>query len=436
MTKIRILSIQIDNSCKSLFLKKNSNLKFFYQLIIFSVQLTLPILKIVSPKLKLFVEGRTNWESKLKSQVYDNDKVIWFHAASLGEYEQAVPIINALKLSHPDYKIAVSFFSPSGYEIKKKDSKLDIVTYLPLDTRINASAFLQILKPEIAFIIKYEIWPNLMDELHDREIKTYLISGLFRPEQLYFKPIGKFMAEALNKFNHLFVQNEDSLRLLQKHGFEQSSISGDTRYDRVISQLGMDNRLDFMEDFTTSGELTVVFGSTWPEDLSVTLGAINKVPTSIKLVIAPHEISPSQIQKLKKNITKKVICFSQIEHINLKDYDVLIVDAIGYLTKIYSYANLAYVGGGMGFSGLHNILEPAAFGIPVVIGKNYEKFPEAKKLRRLGGLFSVESENEFEELLNKLITDKTFREKSGQICGHFVNSEAGATQTILYKINF
>lgn len=386
--------------------------------------------------MKLFVEGRANWKGKLQSQVSEDDKVIWIHAASLGEYEQAVPVIEALKQKHPDYKIAVSFFSPSGYEIKKKDSKLDIVTYLPLDTKKNARRFLDILNPEVAFFVKYEIWPNLMDVLDNRQVKSYLISGLFRPEQLYFRPMGKFMAKALGKFDHLFVQNEESLKLLKNHGFEQASISGDTRYDRVIAQLGMDNQLSFMDDFTASGELTMVFGSTWPEDLTITLDAMNKAPAQVKLVIAPHQINAAQIQKLKKDIRKKVICYSEIENQNLQNYEVLIIDTIGLLTKIYSYANMAYVGGGMGLSGLHNILEPAAFGIPIVIGKNYDKFPEAKMLRRLGGVFSVDSEKEFEELFNKLITDQTFREKSGQIGGHFVNSEAGATQKIMSTISF
>ncbi|MBZ9628628.1 3-deoxy-D-manno-octulosonic acid transferase [Psychroflexus sp. CAK1W] len=385
--------------------------------------------------MKLFVEGRANWKGKLQSQVSEDDKVIWFHAASLGEYEQAVPVIQALKQTHPDYKIAVSFFSPSGYEIKKKDSKLDIVTYLPLDTKKNARRFLDILNPEAAFFVKYEIWPNLMDVLNNRQVKSYLISGLFRPEQLYFRPMGKFMAKALGKFDHLFVQNEESLKLLKNHGFEQASISGDTRYDRVIAQLGMDNKLSFMDDFTASGELTMVFGSTWPEDLTITLDAMNKAPAQVKLVIAPHQINAAQIQKLKKDIRKKVICYSEIENQNLQNYEVLIIDTIGLLTKIYSYANMAYVGGGMGLSGLHNILEPAAFGIPIVIGENYDKFPEAKMLRRLGGVFSVDSEKEFEGLFKKLVTDKTFREKSGQICGHFVNSEAGATQKIISSID-
>ena len=198
----------------------------------------------------------------------------------------------------------------------------------------------------------------------------------------------------------------------------------------------MDNQLYFMDRFTASGELTMVFGSTWPEDLSITLDAINNAPEHIKFVIAPHQINSAQIQKLKKSITKKVICFSEIENQNLEEFQVLIVDTIGLLTKIYSYADLTYVGGGMGLSGLHNVLEPAAFGIPIVIGKNFDKFPEAKMLRRLGGLFSVSSGNEFASIFEKLISDSTFREKSGQICGHFVNSEAGATQRILSTIDF
>lgn len=386
--------------------------------------------------MKLFVEGRNNWKSRLQSQVSEDDKVIWFHAASLGEYEQAVPIIDVLKEKYPQYKIAVSFFSPSGFEVKKTDKKLNIVTYLPLDTTKNAKDFLDILKPEMAFFIKYEIWPNLMDVINQRKVKSYLVSGLFRQNQLYFRPMGRFMAEALKKFDHLFVQNEESLNLLKAHGFEQASISGDTRYDRVISQLAIDNQLDFMDRFTASDELTAIFGSTWPEDISVILDALNNAPNHIKFVIASHQIDSNQIQKLKKNITRKVICYSEINEEKLDKYDVIIVDTIGLLTRIYSYGDFAYVGGGMGYSGLHNILEPAAFGIPIIIGKHYDKFPEAEKLRRLGGLFSVSSTEEFEDIFNKIISDSTFREKTGQICGHFVNSEAGATQAIMSKVDF
>jgi 3-deoxy-D-manno-octulosonic-acid transferase len=396
----------------------------------------LPTFSFISPKLKLFVKGRTQWKQKLAAQVSENDKIIWFHAASLGEYEQAVPLINRLKTSHPSHKIAVSFFSPSGYEVKKKDSKLDIITYLPIDTPKNAKAFLDILQPEIAFFIKYEIWPNFLDEIAKRDIKTYLVSGVFREDQLYFKPLGRFMAEALDKFNHIFVQNEDSLQLLKRHHFDNSSISGDTRYDRVISQLSMDNKLEFMESFTDSDEPVVVFGSSWPEDESLFLDVIDKASFKIKVVIAPHQIKPIQIQKLKKALTKKVICYTELKHNNLTDFDVLIVDTIGLLTKIYSYADVAYVGGGMGNSGLHNILEPAAFGIPILIGDNFKNFPEAVSLRRLGGLFSVSNQAEFEKIFEKLIINSTFREKSGQICGHSVNSEAGATQHILDKIEF
>jgi len=406
-------------------------LKLVYQILIHCTQFILPAFRFISLKLKLFVEGRTQWKQKLAAQVSENDKIIWFHAASLGEYEQAVPLINRLKTSHPTYKIAVSFFSPSGYEVKKKDSKLDIITYLPIDTPKNAKAFLDILQPEIAFFIKYEIWPNFLDEIAKRDIKTYLVSGVFREDQLYFKPLGRFMAEALGKFNHIFVQNEDSLQLLKRHHFDNSSLSGDTRYDRVISQLSMDNKLEFMESFTDSDEPVVVFGSTWPEDEALFLEIIDKASFKIKVVIAPHQIKPIQIQKLKKALTKKVICYTELEHNNLADYDVLIVDTIGLLTKIYSYADVAYVGGGMGNSGLHNILEPAAFGIPILIGDNFKNFPEAVSLRKLGGLFSVSNQTEFEEIFEKLIINSTFREKSGQICGHSVNSEAGATKTIL-----
>ena len=411
-------------------------MKFLYQILIKTFNLLLPILGIFNSKLKTFVNGRKNIFDDLVSKVDSDDRIIWFHAASLGEYEQAVPVINALKSKFPSHKIAVSFFSPSGFEVKKNDSNIDIVTYLPLDTKSNAKKFIKILNPEIAFFVKYEIWPNFLNELHKANIKTYLISGLFRDNQLYFKPMGKFMRNALHQFEHLFVQNEISFQLLKDSGFENVSISGDTRFDRVSAQLKMNNELSFLNEFTAGSQLNVVFGSSWSEDEAVYLKTVNELSDSVKVIIAPHQIKAEKIQKLKAGLSKKVICHSEIKDQDLSKYEVLIVDTIGLLTKIYSYADIAYVGGGMGTDGLHNILEPAAFGIPIIIGKNFERFPEAKSLRKLAGLYSVSSEKEFEEIFYKMIENKKFREKTGDICGHFVNSQAGATQTILASVEF
>ncbi|MFN2262385.1 MAG: 3-deoxy-D-manno-octulosonic acid transferase [Psychroflexus sp.] len=411
-------------------------LKFIYQFLIEFANLLLPVLGIFSSKLKTFVSGRRNLFADLVSKVDSDDRIIWFHAASLGEFEQAVPVINAIRDKFPTHKIAVSFFSASGFEVKKNDPNIDIVTYLPLDKKSYAEKFIKILNPEIAFFIKYEIWPNFLNELSKAEIKTYLISGLFRDNQLYFKPIGKFMRNALHQFEHLFVQNEISFQLLKDSGFENVSISGDTRFDRVTSQLKMNNTLPILEEFTAESELNVVFGSSWPEDETVYLNSLNKAKSGIKFIIAPHQIKAEKIQKLKSQISKNVICYSEIDNQDLKKIDVLIVDSIGLLTKIYSYANIAYVGGGMGTDGLHNILEPAAFGIPIIIGKNFDRFPEARSLQKLAGLYSVSDENEFEEIFHKMISHSNFRQKTGEICGHFVNSQAGATQIILNSIEF
>ncbi|WP_127844900.1 3-deoxy-D-manno-octulosonic acid transferase [Psychroflexus aestuariivivens] len=409
-------------------------MKFLYQLLIKIINRLLPLLGFFNSKLKAFVNGRKNLFADLVSKVNSDDKIIWFHAASLGEFEQALPVINAIRNKFPKYKIAVSFFSPSGFEVKKNDSNIDIVTYLPLDTKSNAEKFIKILNPEIAFFVKYEVWPNFLNELSHAKIKTYLISGLFRENQLYFRPMGKFMRKALHQFEHLFVQNEISFQLLKDQGFENVSISGDTRFDRVTAQLKMNNKLPFLDEFTAESEMNIVFGSSWPEDESVYLNSLNKTKSGIKFIIAPHQIKSEKIQKLKSRISKKVICYSEIENQDLKKFDVLIIDTIGLLTKIYSYADIAYVGGGMGTDGLHNILEPAAFGVPIIIGKNFKRFPEAISLRKLAGLYSVSDEKEFDYIFSKMIENKAFREKTGEICGHFVNSQAGATKTILATV--
>ena len=386
--------------------------------------------QLFSPKMKRFVQGRKDSFAKLESGLSSNDKVIWMHCASLGEFEQGVPVIEAVKKRFPDHKFVITFFSPSGYEIKKNTPLADVVIYLPLDTRTNAVRFLDLAKPKLAIFVKYEFWPNYLFELKKRNVPTILISGLFRPGQLFFKPHGGFMRKALRTIDHFFVQNDNSKALLQQIGFTNVTISGDTRFDRVSHQIEMDNSLDFMDAFANSG-LCIVCGSTWPEDEAVLLPFINGAGSDCKFVIAPHKIDDAQIAGFRKKCTKSVVLYSELADSGSADTSVLIIDTIGLLSRIYSYADIAYVGGAMGTTGLHNILEPATFGIPVVIGKNFEKFPEAIRLRQLAGLYSVSSAEECTEVLTKLTQDKDFRSKTGMISGHFVNSNTGATQTIM-----
>ncbi len=366
----------------------------------------------------------------LQQKISTTDKTIWFHCASLGEFEQGVPIMEAIKNLKPDHKIVVSFFSPSGYEIKKNTPLADAVVYLPMDTPSNAKKFISAVHPSFTFFVKYEFWPNYLFELQKRTVPTLLISGVFRGDQIFFKSYGGFMKRALKSFDHFFLQEENSEELLKSIGFTNTTVSGDTRFDRVSHQIELDNTLKFAEEFK-GNSLCIVCGSTWPEDEAVLLDYINSSPENVKFIIAPHKIEADKIEDFTKRIVKKTVLHSKIDEVNISDYSVLIIDCIGLLSKLYSYADIAYVGGAMGKTGLHNILEPATFGVPIVIGKNFQEFPEAKRLRDLAGLFSISNAAECTEILNKLILNDSLRNKTGMIAGHFINKNTGATQKII-----
>lgn len=375
------------------------------------------------------MEGRKYVFANLEQEISAKDKVIWIHAASLGEYEQAVPVIKELRKIYRTHKILLTFFSPSGYEIKKNSSLADVVTYLPLDTPENARKFLELARPNLVLFIKYEFWPNFLKELKKRQIETLLISGSFREDQIFFKPYGSWMQSYLKTFSHFFVQNKKSKELLQNIGYKNVSLSGDTRFDRVSAQLEQDNELDFMDSFK-GDKLCIVAGSTWPEDEELLLETINKAPEAVKFVIAPHALKPAKIKQLQENISLPVVKYSEKEEASLEEARVFIIDTIGFLSRIYSYADIAYVGGAAGDTGLHNILEPATFGLPVVIGKNFSRFPEAIELQELGGLFSVSGKEETKEILQKLISQKDFRRNTGQISKNFINNRKGAVKII------
>lgn len=383
--------------------------------------------------MKLFVNGRKDVFEILQQKISSIDKTIWFHCASLGEFEQGVPIIEALKKLKPDHKIVVSFFSPSGFEIKKNTPLADAVVYLPMDTTSNAKNFIAAVHPSMAFFVKYEFWPNYLFELQKNNIPTLLVSGVFREKQIFFKSYGGFMRKALAAFDHFFVQDKNSETLLQSIGLKNITVSGDTRFDRVSHQIETDNTLKFVEEFKENS-VCIVCGSTWPEDETVLLDYINSSPENVKFIIAPHKIEGEKIEAFTRKIIKKTVLHSNIDDVNISEYSVLIIDCIGLLGKIYSYADIAYVGGAMGKTGLHNILEPATFGVPIIIGKNYEEFPEAIRLRDLAGLYSIKSFIECHEILQKLVTNEDFRKKTGMISGHFVTKNTGATNKIINYI--
>lgn len=401
-----------------------------YNLIVILASQLLKIIALFSPKMKLFVDGRKTVFQSLENKIQATDKTIWFHAASLGEYEQGLPVIEAIKQQYPSHKIVVTFFSPSGYEVRKSNTVAAITVYLPLDTISNAKQFLKVVHPEMAFFIKYEYWPNYLKELKKKQIKTYLISGILRENQAFFKWYGGFYKNALNTFDYFFVQNESSKTLLQNIGFTNVKVSGDTRFDRVVSILERDNALDFIEQFK-GNKTTIVIGSSWPKDEELLISYINNSTEDVKFIIAPHNIKAEQIQELKNAITRNTILFSEKDNFDVSNYSVFIIDTIGILTKIYSYADIAYVGGGFGNPGVHNILEPATFGVPVVIGPNYAHFAEAKALVNMEGCISIQNQTQLNEVFDLLLQNEDERLEKGHICSTFVQMNKGATQAIM-----
>ena len=406
---------------------------FLYNLIILFASQVVKALSFFSPKMKLFVNGRKEVFPVLQNKISATDKTIWFHAASLGEYEQGLPVIEKIKVQYPNHKIVVTFFSPSGYEIRKNNAVADVTVYLPLDTKSNAKRFIQAIHPEMVFFIKYEYWPNYLNELKIQNIKTYLISGIFREGQAFFKWYGSFYRNALESFDYFFVQNDSSKQLIQSIGFNNVKVSGDTRFDRVVSILELDNSLDFIEQFKNH-QTTIVIGSSWPKDENLLINYINNSSEDVKFIIAPHNIKSDQITNLKSQITKSTVLFSEKNNIDLSSFNVFIIDTIGILTKIYSYADIAYVGGGFGNPGVHNILEPATFGLPIVIGPNYSHFAEATALVNLDGCISISTQNELNDAFNLLINNKDERHERGHICATFVQMNKGASEVILKHI--
>ncbi|KUJ60200.1 3-deoxy-D-manno-octulosonic acid transferase [Flavobacteriaceae bacterium CRH] len=403
---------------------------FLYNIVVSITGFFLKIIALFSSKIKLFIDGRKNVFTILEEKIKPTDKTIWFHSASLGEYEQGLPVIEKIKEKYPSHKIIVTFFSPSGYEVRKNNNVADVTLYLPLDTKKNAKQFLKLAHPEFAFFIKYEFWLNYLKELEKSKTPTYLISGIFRESQMFFKWYGGFYRKALKAFTFFFVQNEASKQKIESIGFENVIVSGDTRFDRVNAILERDNSLDFIENFKNN-KTTIVIGSSWPKDEILIAGYINQAPENVKFIIAPHNIKTDQISSLKSQITKSSILFSEKENIDLSSFQVLIIDTIGLLTKIYSYGTIAYVGGGFGNPGIHNILEPATFGIPIIIGPNYSNFAEAIQLVELGGCIVISNKEELKSSLDELITNETLLNKKGEICESYIQNNTGATNTII-----
>lgn len=403
-------------------------MRFLYQTVIFLSALLLPITRFFSKKMRLFIDGRKQTFSILRQKTDRSQKYIWLHVASLGEYEQGLPVMEALKKRHPYYKIVLTFFSPSGYEIRKNNKIADITIYLPLDTKPNVKRFLDLVQPEMVFFIKYEFWPNYLNELKKRNIPTYLVAGIFRKEQLFFKGYGGFYRKALTAFHHFFVQNEASNILLKSIGFENVTVHGDTRFDRVAEIVERVQPLDFIEKFKNH-TTTIVIGSSWIDDENIYLPYLNN-SKNIKFIIAPHNIKEEDLNRLEQKINKKVVRYSNYNPDDLSTADVFIIDTIGILTQVYAYADIAYVGGAFR-TGLHNILEPATYGVPVVIGPKYEKFQEANDLVSLGSCLVVNNIEELSNTFNELIKNTSLRKNLGSKNKDFVLKNKNATKIVM-----
>lgn len=391
--------------------------------------------QLISPfnsKARLYVKGRIGWYKNLAEKISPGDKYIWIHCASLGEFEQGRPVIEKVKKDMPDYKIILTFFSPSGYEIQKNYQLADIICYLPYDTTDNAGKFISLVDPVLVIFVKYEFWYNFISGLKNKNIPLYLISGIFRKEQIFFRWYGSFFRKILKMFSRIFVQNTRSLDLLRGIGIENVSLAGDTRFDRVIQIAGNAKDIFQIERFRGEERLFLA-GSSWKQDEEIISQYINRHPDKMKWVFAPHEIDISNIERLEKLIRVRHVRFSQFSE-ECTDARVMIIDNIGMLSSAYRYADIAAVGGGFG-KGIHNILEPACWGIPVLFGPNHEKFREAEELVSAGGAKSFDSYDSFSDTLELLLGNKILYSEASETARKYVRENAGATDKILKEIN-
>lgn len=404
-----------------------------YNLGIFLFGIAIRIAALFNQKAKLFVKGRKNWVKTLEMKVDRSASYIWFHCASLGEFEQGRPVIEEIKKQFPQYKIALTFFSPSGYEIRKNYDGADLVCYLPIDTRKNARTFLNILRPEKAFFVKYEFWYNYIRELGNQNIPLFIVSAIFRENQLFFKntPWGRWYRTMLFQFEHIFIQNEQSATLLKNIGITKFTIAGDTRFDRVAAIANSAKQFPDVEKFKAN-KLTVIAGSTWKPDEELLAAFINN-SDNIRFIIAPHEVTPSNINRIHQLLKKRVISFSKVQNSDVSDFDVLIIDSIGILSSLYQYGNVAYIGGGFGV-GIHNILEAATFKLPIIFGPNYTKFKEAVDLADQKGAFPVHNLTDLNRTLHTLLTDKTELKNVSDVCKKYVEKNVGSTKLIINKV--
>ncbi|HRH01619.1 MAG TPA: glycosyltransferase N-terminal domain-containing protein [Bacteroidia bacterium] len=418
-------------------------MRIVYTLFIYAYIFSIRVAALVNTKAKLWVIGRKNSFKQLSQKIQELRKddmqagIIWFHCASLGEFEQGRPLLEKMKETYPNEKILLTFFSPSGYEVRKNYPLADLIFYLPADTLVNAHKFVQLVQPKKVIFVKYEFWYNYLFVLQQNKIATYFISVIFRPEQYFFKKYGKWALEHLQRVTHFFVQNESSMQLLKSKGINQCTQAGDTRFDRVIKVASENNTIPLLAEFCEN-TLLFVAGSTWPEDevlLTEAFKAVRNANLKLKLVLVPHEVTESHLVHIEKLSSNSKHCrYSKLTLSNLGDVEVLIIDSVGLLSSLYRYASICFIGGGFG-KGIHNCLEAAVYGKPVLFGPQYSKFDEAKELVNRGGASVVKDSIELSKVILDLCINEQKRHTQGTVCSRFVNENKGAVLKILNALN-
>lgn len=398
------------------------------------------IVNIISPfhkKARLMVKGHKEVFKKLNAEIDPNAKYIWLHAASLGEFEQGRPIIENIKEKHPSYKILLTFFSPSGYEVRKNYELADVVCYLPFDKKSKVKRFLKLVNPSMAIFIKYEFWYNYVNQLKKRNIPTYMISAIFRPNQIFFRWYGKYYQKILHFYSCICVQDENSKNLLNNIGVTNVEVCGDTRFDRVLDIKNRAKALPLAEAFckNENGDklMTLVAGSSWPKDEDIFVKYFNQIP-DLKLIIAPHEIHEAHLSYIESILKRPSIRYSKATIENIQEYDCLIVDSFGLLSSLYRYGEIAYVGGGFGV-GIHNILEAAVYNVPVFFGPNFKKFREAHQIIEEGGGYPIQDEENFWSLMNEFLEYPKVLASAGDHAGRYVKENAGVVEKVMQIID-
>ena len=402
-----------------------------YNLAMYILELGVKLAALFSDKPAKMVKGYREVFDLLQRKIDRNAQYIWFHAASLGEFEQGRPLIERIRKEYPQYKILQTFFSPSGYEVRKNYDGADIVCYLPIDTPSNVKKFVDLVNPCMVFFVKYEFWQNYLNTLNKKGVPVYSVSSIFRPNQIFFRWYGKGYQQVLKTFAHLFVQNEESKQLLAGIGVNNTTVVGDTRFDRVLDICAAAKQLPLVQKFKDDA-LTFVAGSSWGPDEDIFIKYFNAHP-EMKLIIAPHVVNDSHLKEIESKLQRSCVRYTKATEENVQQADCLIIDCYGLLSSIYRYGEISYIGGGFGV-GIHNVLEAAVYGIPVIFGPNNKKFREAQHLLANKGGFEINSYEDFEQLMNKFLGDEAYLNQSGKAAGDYVKGNAGAKEKIMKRV--